>query len=37
MSAEKENRENLLIIRSKALAKLYLDNWRENLKNCQED
>jgi phosphatidylserine/phosphatidylglycerophosphate/cardiolipin synthase-like enzyme len=36
MAAEKENRENLLILRSKALARPYLDNWKENLKNCQE-
>jgi phosphatidylserine/phosphatidylglycerophosphate/cardiolipin synthase-like enzyme len=35
-AAEEKNRENLLVLRSKSLAKFYMDNWQENLNHTRE-
>ena len=35
-AAEDKNAENLLIIRSRSLAKLYLDNWKMHKEHSQE-
>jgi len=35
-SAEERNAENLLVIKSKDLAKLYLDNWGEHREHSED-
>jgi len=35
-SAEEKNAENLLIVRSPELAKLYLENWKRHREHCVE-
>jgi phosphatidylserine/phosphatidylglycerophosphate/cardiolipin synthase-like enzyme len=34
-AAEEKNAENLLIIRNKKLAEIYIDNWYISIKNIQ--
>jgi len=35
-AAEEKNAENLLILKNKELAKIYIDNWNKHRKHSQE-